>query len=117
MSLPLLSCGPQIDLTIQNQQVQFLVQPTEASVLAVSREFCINNQAALGIQPLTEQSLPRCQQPLVDALVQAVRTNLSNAAAAKEARDQVAEVKVAHRTDCFTLPRHDCCYKLHCRQL
>jgi hypothetical protein len=66
--------------------VQFEVQPTEASILQVSRDFCIRNQAALGIQPLTEESLPGCQQPLVNALVQAVRDD----AASK----QMAEVRV-----------------------
>lgn len=76
----------EIVLNIQNQKVKFEVLPTEASVLSVSRNFCIQNQQALGIAPLTEESLPACQQPLVDALVQAVR----NDAASK----QVAEVKV-----------------------
>lgn len=66
--------------------MQFEVQPTEASILQVSRDFCIRNQAALGIQPLTEESLPGCQQPLVNALVQAVRDD----AASK----QMAEVRV-----------------------
>lgn len=73
-------------LTFGDAKVPFDFYPTEESILSVSRNFCINNQEALGISPLTEQSLPGCQQPVVDALVQAVR----NEAAAK----QMVEVKV-----------------------
>ena len=73
-------------LTIHNQQVAFEVFPTEESVLSVSRNFCIQNQDALGIAPITEQTLPTCQQPLVDALVQAIRSD--------SASEQIAEVKV-----------------------
>lgn len=113
----LLLSPSQTVLTIQNQQVQFQVQPTEASVLAVSRDFCIDNQAALGIAPLTEASLPQCQQPLLDALVQAVRSELTSktaaaAAAAKqaqaeaEAQEQVAEVKVSELHTCPVCPTH-----------
>lgn len=73
-------------LTFGDAKVPFDFYPTEESILSVSRNFCINNQEALGISPLTEQSLPGCQQPVVDALVQAVR----NDAAAK----QMVEIKV-----------------------
>jgi hypothetical protein len=92
----------QVVLTIAGQQVPFQVQPTEASVLAVSRAFCIDNQVALGLaQPLTEQSLPACQQPVLDALVQAVRSDAAAQQQAKEAQakeaeqQRVAEVAVA----------------------
>lgn len=75
-----------VSFTIQGYPVQLSVLPTEESVLAVSRDFCIANAAALRIEPLTEESLPGCQQPVLDALVAGVRQHQ------QQRQQQVAEV-------------------------
>ena len=56
----------QIQLDIGQNTYDLRFHPTAESILAVSRDFCIRNQATLGIEPLTEESLPGCQSPVVE---------------------------------------------------
>ena len=55
-----------------------------SSLDAVTREFCINNAESLGITPLTEQSLPLCQQPVASHIQGYVQQMLAREPAAQE---------------------------------
>lgn len=51
----------------------------------MSRDFCITNAASLGIQPLTEASLPGCQGPVVEYMRAAAIKSLEDKKAAPAA--------------------------------
>ena len=55
---------------------------------AVTREFCINNAESLGITPLTEASLPACQQPVA----RHIQDHVTAALAREPAAQSVVEV-------------------------
>ena len=58
----------QTDVTIGESQFRFTYLPTADSIKSVASEFCINNQEALGIAPLTDETLGSCHNPIATHL-------------------------------------------------
>lgn len=77
-----------LDVPLTSNGNEYRIRFLATSPLAdVTREFCITNAATLGIQPLTEESLPGCQLP-VEAHI---RDYYQNALAAEPAAQEVVQ--------------------------
>lgn len=92
---------PVIEVPLTSNGNQYSLRFLASSPLdAVTREFCVTNAESLGITPLTEQSLPLCQQPVAAHIQSYVQEMLAREPAAQEVIAVSEEEAVRHMKKC-----------------